>query len=248
VRVGVIEERHAPRSRGVVRSALAERTSAKRWISPVRSNSIRNAVVVRRCFLGSDGLGGLPDWLRSLSSPLQRVLLIDTAAKPMAQAPWVDADSRFLRSLDLDVVHVDVAKDAELAIQLLATVPLVFVAGGYPNHLLHHLRTSGVGPVLRDKVVGGEVAYVGISAGALVAGPDLAPVQGGEDVVDLDRTEALGIVDFVSLCHAGRPGRDEVHRLIEDHHPQFTFARIRDDEAIVVEGDARRIVRSPWPT
>jgi peptidase E len=61
--------------------------------------------------------------------------------------------------------------------QGLEAAGLVFVAGGNVFHLLHHAIKSGFADLVPPLVRAGKLTYAGVSAGALLAGPDLFPVS-----------------------------------------------------------------------
>lgn len=86
----------------------------------------------------------------------------------------------------------------------------IVVGGGDPYHLIERLRATGCDGRIREAVDRG-LLYVGISAGAIVAGPSLLPQTvvspfPPPDGLDL---RGLGLVDVVVFPHRQRPGREE---------------------------------------
>ncbi len=110
------------------------------------------------------------------------------------------------------------------------------MSGGNPYHLLRALRTSGFDRSLRAAHRKGG-AYIGASAGGLVAGPSLAPVA---DVTPFVRphgldVNALGIVDVVVLPHDDRQGRRALHeQALKKHAGAHPMLAITDDEVVVI--------------
>lgn len=83
---------------------------------------------------------------------------------------------------------------------------LVYINGGDPLYLRHHLRRSGADAVLRQGTTRGALV-VGTSAGAVALGPDLRIVPAFDPVL-ADGNDGdligVGLVPFTVLPHANR--------------------------------------------
>jgi dipeptidase E len=191
-----------------------------------------------RAFLGSQGLGALPAWFDELPRRPMRAALIPTAGNRIAATPWVDVAIGALTACGLDLTTLDLegASPATVATTL-DRVDLVFVTGGDPIFLLEHARRSGFVEAARAAVATGRIAYAGVSAGALLAAPDLALYRSPDDPGRVDDTAGLGLVPFFPLVHANR-GREERYARLTAAHPDLRFVPYRDDEAIIVTGSA----------
>jgi dipeptidase E len=124
----------------------------------------------------------------------------------------------------------------------------VFVGGGNTYALLARLRKSGLLDAIRERV-GAGLPYVGSSAGANVAGPNILTTNDW-NVVGLGAFDALGLVAFNVNPHyketdpALAPGsetRDErifEYLLVRDNPvvgiEEGTLVRIEDDAATVL--------------
>jgi dipeptidase E len=90
--------------------------------------------------------------------------------------------------------------------------------------------------------------YVGMSAGAVIAGPDLQPLSELSDpslAPQLPTTAALGLVEFVIIPHYNWPERAAVvPRLVAEYGDRFRLLPLTDGQALVVDEDGPRIVRS----
>ncbi|MFD0537182.1 Type 1 glutamine amidotransferase-like domain-containing protein [Actinomadura luteofluorescens] len=127
-----------------------------------------------RLFLGSAGLGALPAWLGSLPDVPRRAVLVPTAANPLPSAPFVRAAAEMLRGegLAVDVFDLEGASGDGVR-RVLDGVQVVFVTGGIRSSCWSMFVAAGVDRVAVPSVGDGSLAYVGISAGAALAGPDL---------------------------------------------------------------------------
>ena len=200
-----------------------------------------------RLLLASQGLGALPGFLRAHADG-SVAAHIPTAANRLANAAWVPRVRAELNAMGLELGELDLERSqpAETA-DALERVDVIVVTGGDPFHLLRCARRSGFGPAARSALERGAV-YVGQSAGAIVAGPDLRPVvltspfapEGGEDLA------GLGLTDVVVLPHEDRPGRAERNRRARERYSgELRIAALADDQALEVVDGRERLIRSP---
>ncbi|WP_160161079.1 Type 1 glutamine amidotransferase-like domain-containing protein [Actinomadura sp. K4S16] len=187
----------------------------------------------------------MPAWLGSLPDVPRRAVLVPTAANPLPSAPFVRAAADLLKAegLAVDVLDLERAAGGDVR-RMLDGARVVFVTGGYPVFLLEHVRRSGFDRVAVPAVADGSLAYVGISAGAALAGPDLRPLQAADDPGTVDSTAGLGLVPFVVLPHRNR-GRAARHdRLAREPGRTGRVLSINDDQAVSVTGDGFEILES----
>ena len=138
-----------------------------------------------------------------------------------------------LRRAGAHVVDVDL--DGDVGAQL-SRLDVLVVTGGDPSALNVRLRRTGGGELIVAAVRAG-LRYAGISAGAMVAGPSLAP-QLDAAVAELPPGEALralGLTEVHVLVHHGRRGRDGLHaRAMERHAVQATLVPLADADALLL--------------
>ncbi|MFD0687210.1 Type 1 glutamine amidotransferase-like domain-containing protein [Actinomadura fibrosa] len=200
----------------------------------------------QRLFLGSAGLGALPAWIASLPTMPSRAALIPTAANPLPSAPYVRAAADLLEAEGMAVDRLDLEHAAPVDVQrVLDRVQVVFVAGGYALFLLQHVRRSGFDRLAAEAVRAGSLAYIGFSAGAALAGPDLSPLHDEDDPGAVTSTAGLGLVPFAVLAHRnwGRAARHD--RLAADPDRPCPRVSINDDQAITVTDSHWQIQPSP---
>lgn len=205
-----------------------------------------------RLLLLSLGSGAVHDFLDGADAavPGPIVAVVD-AQVPFGDAPFVAAERASVRSFGREVVEVCVRDtDPERFDALLAEAGAVYVAGGSTFALLEALRMSGNDAVLAGRVRGG-LPYVGLSAGSIVAGPDITPASIMDDPADgpaLASNAGLGLIDRTVLPHADGalpPYPPElIRRTIELYGTDFALVPLRDDQALRVEGDSSRVVDS----
>jgi dipeptidase E len=147
-----------------------------------------------------------------------------------------------LAAAGLDAQPLDVVTGST---SVLEDAEAIVLTGGDPFRLLADLRTSGADARLAA-AQGRGAAIAGQSAGAIVLGPDLAPVtltspfapSAGLDLTGLALTRRL------VLPHHGRPGRNAVHRQAALRFAQeIELIALWDDEALLIDAAGWQIRR-----
>jgi dipeptidase E len=198
-----------------------------------------------RVYLASRQLPGLGEFLAgcrraafvpTAANPLaDRRLVVDELIEALQQAgvPFVDAD-------------VDLHAPAEIAARL-RSVDAIVVGGGDPYHLLARLRASGAAEVVRAQVAAGT-RYVGVSAGAMVAGPSLEPqaqVSPFPPPPGLDLS-GLALTDLVIFPHRNLAGRAARIAAAEQRFSaHFRLRALADDEVCVADSPPDTLLVSP---
>ena len=204
---------------------------------------------MKRLLLASCGVGALPVLVGRDVAGL-RLAFVPTAAGPDAETKeWVQADRRQLESFRCEVSTLDLAVvEADEVAAALRGVDGVFLTGGNSYLLLWHARRSGFAELVPGLVADGRLVYAGTSAGAMVAGPDLAAaasLDNRREVPELESSLALGLVPFVVLPHDNDPETCARHDEIVAAHPTVDFVRLTDERAMLVRGDVVELVDSP---
>lgn len=200
-----------------------------------------------KILLLSSGLGAIKDFVGQPPETVSMVF-IPTAGNPDTDVWWIDKDRDALTQMGFRYVELDITgKSAQELEGALHDADLVYVAGGYTYYLLEQIRSTGFDTVLTDFVRRGGM-YVGASAGALIAGPDIEPcssLDGPEYGPNLKSTKGLGFVPIVPIPHYDMSTRSELIKAItENYKDRYEIIPITDDEAIVSDGTAWQKVES----
>ena len=149
---------------------------------------------------------------------------IPTAGIPEGLDPMDPAGPDRLRSLGIRVRVVDVAAlSPQETAAALADCAAIAAAGGNTFFLLQELRHSGADALIRRRISEG-CWYLGESAGAAVAAPDISY---------LASTAALGLVDFYPLPHMDNEWMGAAAREILSTGLPW-LRPLRDDQALLV--------------
>ncbi|TWS18786.1 peptidase S51 dipeptidase E [Tsukamurella asaccharolytica] len=199
--------------------------------------------------------GALPGFLRRHTGRdpgALRLGYIDDAAAPHADQPFASFEWNQLTDLGFRLTRMTLATytaagdfDSDLN-----TVDAVYVAGGHTFVLLGALQGNGTGEVLKTRVRAG-LPYIGLSAGSVVAGPNVEPVAPLDDPADApgvtDYT-GLGLVDTVVVPHADGALPPYPRALIDDvvrtYGDRFPLTRVNDDQALLVENGVSTLIPS----
>lgn len=183
--------------------------------------------------LCSAGLGAVGPWLDEHVGSSRSVAFVDAAARPLGSAPFVDDCKRALSRLGCEIVTLDLTTaEEENTAATLARSRVVFVTGGYPVFLLQAAQRSGFLDHTRGAVQSGALGYIGVSAGAALAGPSMEPLAAEDDPGAVTDYQALGLVDFVVLPHANRYPPEVFEARRAEWDSQFPIRLLSDDRAL----------------
>jgi dipeptidase E len=128
--------------------------------------------------------------------------------------------------------------------RLLESAEAVFVGGGNTFRLLLKLQSSGLLPILRERVRGG-LPYLGASAGTNVASPSIKTTN-DMPILQPESFEALGLLPFqinphyldpdASSAHMGETRETRLREYLEEN--RVPVVGLREGAWIRVEGEA----------
>ena len=172
----------------------------------------------------------MPAFLDRAGVAGRRAHLDVRAADPLPDGAAIVADLR----REMMALGVDVVPERERA-------DMMIVGPGDPFHLLRLLRAVPPAGI-------GTLPYIGVSAGAAVAAPTLAPLALTSPFTppaDLD-LHGLNLCEVLVLCHRHRPGRAALHRSARARFgTTIRMIELADREAVEVHGGVAARVASP---
>lgn len=124
----------------------------------------------------------------------------------------------------------------------MAEVGIVFVSGGNTFHLLDQVRKTGFDTWLAERR--DDIVYVGVSAGSIIATPDIgiSPVDNGdENLPGITDLTGLGFVDFEISPHTPEMISVEANEGYAKTIAHKLYA-INDRSAICVQGAQRELI------
>lgn len=208
-----------------------------------------------RLFLSSYRAGDHTDKLREFIDEGTKIAAI-TNAKDYKTAEErkesVQDLMSFFADQELAVEELDLRKyfgKKEELQKKLSTYGAVWLAGGNTFLLRHALKTSGADEILVAKVREGSLAYLGESAGAILATPSLEGVQYEDDpdIVEEQYHEdpifdGLGFVPYAIVPHWGSAW-SETDSMVEVLEADgVDYKTLADDQVLIISGDHEEIL------
>ncbi|MBP7832385.1 MAG: Type 1 glutamine amidotransferase-like domain-containing protein [Candidatus Levybacteria bacterium] len=187
-----------------------------------------------------------------------KVAFIPTASDLYKYRPWINTDKDALVSAGFKVFEVGLqapldpdgfpiaGKDkleAELRSEL-TEADIIFVAGGNTFYLLEQAQKSGFLGIAQELVEEGKI-YIGSSAGSIITGPDIMPVEYFDEISEsnISSTRGLNWVDFVILAHYDEKNPDPEFALSEaKYKDQFKILKLSNDDLVHVSKDELKVI------
>lgn len=168
-----------------------------------------------------------------------RAVIIPTASPQKASNRYAQIAEQDM--LSMGVAQVDFLDIEHEDPQRLRDYDIIYLSGGNPIYLLHHLRMSGAGDLLTELAQRDDLAIIGASAGALVLGESIAVVTvftPHMNTVAMQDFTALGLTKRSLFPHYDREDvfPDEQGRTIEERltlfeqQHQVRITRLKDSD------------------
>ena len=186
------------------------------------------------------------DLVRTIEPELagKTVTYIPTAGIAEETEGMIEDETNTLESLGLTVEALDVSTASyESIVSTLTKNDIIFVGGGNTFYLLQELRRSGADKILIQEVNKGKL-YIGESAGAIIACPDIGYCVGmdsPEKAPELSDYSGLGLVDFYIVPHIGNEEMGQAsEKAVEEYNSRLDLEVITDKQVIQVEDKSYR--------
>ncbi|MGX7015157.1 Type 1 glutamine amidotransferase-like domain-containing protein [Vagococcus silagei] len=166
----------------------------------------------------------------------QKIAFFDTASLVEEYTDYKDDTLIILSELKADVMVVDL-ESATLK-EDLASVDIIFIAGGNTFYLLQELRRSGADLLILDHISQGK-RYIGESAGSIIMGPDIDFIKymdEPEKASHLESTLGFNVIDVYPLPHVNNDYlNDAVEEILRVYQDRLAFHLLTDRDVLVVE-------------
>ena len=162
---------------------------------------------------------------------------------------WLIEDLINIKNQNFKEIYITDISAVEKQIWLpqMEKADVLFFEGGNTYHLMEWMNKSGLTQVMPELLK--NKVYVGLSAGSMVTGPDLALRQSqtlyGEDWERKEDMAGLNYVDFYFLPHLNSPyfnlrNEDNIREGVKDL-PRKVYA-LDDQSAIKIDGNKMEII------
>lgn len=171
----------------------------------------------------------------------KKVVFIPTASKVEEVTFYVDDAKNALSNKGVDIKELDLttATFSEIAEQL-EHCDFIYISGGNTFFLLEQLKRTGADKLIIQQVNAGKL-YVGESAGAMIASPNIHYVQlmdSVEPAPHLVEYDALKLVDFYPVPHyTNFPFVEAAQNMIDTYSTTLHLMPITNEQAIIVDAE-----------
>ena len=204
----------------------------------------------RTLLLTSSGMQMKEEIIKLLQKPAYDIQIgfIVTAAKPLQDLSFVQADLDVMKEVGFNVEMIDIeGKTEEQVYQLLEFKDMIFVEGGNTFYLLAAMQKCNFEKTIKKLLKLGKV-YVGSSAGSIVAGKTIQTADNfgsGTDnaTIKLQNLRGLNLVPFDIFCHYQPDNAEIVKQKIPDVKKRYKDLRmLTDQQAILVQGSTVNLI------
>lgn len=180
---------------------------------------------------------------------VQKILFIPTAANVEEYRGYVDEGIAALKENGYDVTVLDVATAPHSkSVQVIKNSGCLCISGGNTFYLLQELKRNGLLDLIKQRVQDGML-YIGESAGAIIACPDISYNQIMDDkaaATELTNYSGMGLVDYYVLPHNGEfPFVETTAQTIKVYGEKINLVPLNNSQAVVVENEVSSTLTEP---
>jgi len=170
-----------------------------------------------------------------------KVLFIPTASRTEEELYYVEKSKEELLSIGIKEKNIITFNlDYDLLKEELNNFDAIYVCGGNTFYLLHRVRETKFHKVIMDFISSGKV-YVGVSAGSLLAGPNIK-------IKDLYMDNDIGIKDFRGLNitnitvipHYTEEAKEKIEQIKED--TKYEIITLTDNQALLIIDEDIKVI------
>ena len=173
-----------------------------------------------------------------------KLVFIPTAANPESDRWYINKDKLKLAELGInDISEVDLEKEDKVSlVEKLKGADIIFVDGGNTFYLLKYVRESGFDVLVKEFLERGGI-YIGVSAGSMVAGPNIETANwkhADKNDVGLQDLAGINLVPFVIAPHIDGTNIEATKE--EAAKAGYPVIALSDKQAVLIDGDRTEIV------
>ena len=172
---------------------------------------------------------------------VQEILFIPTAANVEEYRDYVDEGITVLKENGYDVTVLDIATAPHSkSVQVIKNSGCLCISGGNTFYLLQELKRNGLLDLIKQKIQD-DMLYIGESAGAIIACPDISYNQIMDDktvATELTNYSGMGLVNYYVLPHNGEfPFVETTAQTIKIYGEKINLVPLNNSQAVIVENE-----------
>lgn len=172
-----------------------------------------------------------------------RLVYIPTAADPEPWKGYCQDTAKKISHMGFIVETVDLkGQDQKSLAGIFNKCDVIFVEGGNTFYLLDWVKKSGFDKTVKEFIASGGV-YVGVSAGSIIAGPNIEPASwkhADRNFLNLTDLSALNLVPFVITPHYCGETAEAVDNSAKI--AGYPTMALTDQQAVLVDGARTEII------
>lgn len=166
---------------------------------------------------------------------------IITSGRTEEEQFYIDYSKKEMSDFGVKVTEINIAKNDEFPD--LSEFDIYYVCGGNTFYILDRMRKTGIDKVLIDAVKR-EKFYVGVSAGSIIAGPDIEVARignGDQNDINLEDLNGLKLVKFIITPHYNNKEEKDVEDFRKKRKGEIIIS-ITDDQAVFADYEGYKII------
>lgn len=164
---------------------------------------------------------------------------IITSGRTEDERNYINSSIKELEDLGIKVVEFNIAKHNSFV--NFHEFDIYYVCGGNTFYILDRMKKTEVDKIL-IRAVKNNKFYIGISAGSIIAGPDIEVAGlGDKNDVNLEDLTGLKLVPYIVTPHYNQKEEGDVEKFKEKRKGEQVIA-ITDDQAVFVENGSYKLI------
>ncbi|MBU3904626.1 MAG: Type 1 glutamine amidotransferase-like domain-containing protein [Nanoarchaeota archaeon] len=208
------------------------------------------AVAMKKLLLTSTGFSNqkiIDEFIKMVNKwpAYVKVIFIPTASEVEEYKGYIEDDKKSLVSLGIKPENIKVLNlDHKVSYEEISDYDVIFVSGGNTFYLMQKVRESGFDEIIKQFVKNGKV-YVAVSAGSVIAGPNIEIAgigpAGDKNDVGLKDLTGLKLTNIIIYPHFTEKDRKIVHDYFLKH-ADYTMTSLSDNQALLILNDDFRTI------
>lgn len=156
---------------------------------------------------------------------------------------YADESKKELADLGISNIHLFNLKEERINSQ--RHYDVIYVCGGNTFSILDRMRITGVDKFILNSIKNNEVVYFGVSAGSIIAGPNIKTAGWGSEkdknIIGLKDLTGLGLTNISIFPHFKSHLKQEVDDF--KNKVNYPVVELTDDKAVFVQGSEYQIIK-----
>lgn len=169
-------------------------------------------------------------------------ILLIACVSSLEEQHWIDEEREELQSMGVENISVYNLLLEQASIT--TNHDVLCVCGGNTFAYLDRLRKTGMMDVIKQAVETNQSVYVGISAGSIIAGPDIEIAgwgsMGDQNEINLQNLQGFGLTNTAVFPHYTDEQEQEVRNF--QTRVSYPVLALTDAQALMIEGQQQKLI------